>query len=264
MATISGLQALINAAKSGGVVTWSGNLETILNTVKTLIKERGILSFDSDTSLSGLSNSEGGFAMVKGVGLYYYVYSATTPTNPYKSADVANYYWVLICNYKNLPLALASLSDANIAGLQVGQAIFYNGSNGKWENSDFLKSTIVTPIHGQYLRYNIADGTFCNSGSNIQTLTPAGTYNISDTADVVLLSDTTGNYSLTIPATNLWDGKILTIAYTATVSGHTVAVIYNSITIFTLSGSTDYTHGRYSVTLMYNINNNTWYPISTS
>lgn len=261
MATISGLNYLINHAKDSGVVDWEGDLKSILDRISLLIKERGLLYYEDAADLVGVSNSESQFALVKDTGLYQYVYSASTPTVPYENADIANYYWVMVANYKELPLSLSSLLDVNITNPIIGQVIGYNDSNGKWENYDIIPTRILTPLNGQTLEYSTDYAKFVNKSVNIIYGGATAAIDLVEGNDTLVLQDASVNYIITLPLT--FKGKTFTIAYDVAPSTGDATIKYDGSTIYQINGTQSYSEAVFNVTLQFDSDNNQYVPISS-
>ena len=253
MASVTNLNALIAAAKSGGVVTWDGDLEDILNEISTLIKDRGILLYATSADLVGVGSDEGYFAIVEDGGLWRYTYSATAPTEPYVAADVADYYWVMVANYDNVQLSLSALTDVNIAGETNGQTIAFNSSNSKWENADLAPMAIVTPTNGQTLYYDDTVAKFVNRSVSVISSGAPTTINLTNNDDILLITDKNANYVVNLPYPT-YDGKEIDIAYSVQPNGSgNVEVDANGIAIFNLDGNGSYgfTDAKFAATFKY-------------
>jgi len=266
MNTISTLNTLIAHAKSSGFVEWANDLETIQEYISQLILERGILEVSNTSGLSGMQ-SETQFAIVSGVGLYQYLYLSSSPTNPvYPTYTTAGYYWLQIANYKQLPLALASLSDVNISSPTNLQAIMYNSSNSKWENGDLLPTKILSPTNQQVLSYNSTYKAFVNRSPSVTTVGANIGYNATIDDDFILINDSsTDHINLPNSPSNLANvpvGKKITVAYTdgGLSNVTTLNGVSGSVCEISPSASPSFGVVKYSVTLQYS--GSEWIPIS--
>lgn len=138
-------------------------------------------------------------------------------------------------DWENITLTLGLISDVNLAGLQVGQTIVWDGAEfvpgaggggGAAVLNDLGDVTVVGAANGQFLIHNGA-GAFVNRA--------AASSDLSDTANIALLNANqsfTGavdfTQSLTVPALDVSDGDISNVGDialdTISADGTTVSV----------------------------------------
>jgi len=149
-------------------------------------------------------------------------------------------------DWENITLTLGLISDVNLAGLQVGQTIVWDGAEfvpgaggggGAAVLNDLGDVTVVGAANGQFLIHNGA-GAFVNRA--------AASSDLSDTANIALLNANqsfTGSVdftqSLTVPALDVSDGNISNVGDialdTISADGTTVSVTMTDNTLGFLS-----------------------------